>query len=172
MNMIRLSNVTLRDMFKLSKGMVLLFSFYIPVTVGSSTMSITHTLKWVWNDLLTCSILLPIHVHVCNNLSIYISYCHNGINYILLILNSDKCIFSLTRPRNSNIRFRYNIIIGLLTLSLGLITFKPLQWCNNYCTHIEYGNHWLYPKLGQTNDYTIGICCGVMVSMLASSAVV
>ena len=43
--MIRLSNVTLRDMYKLSKGMVLLFSFYIPVTVGSSTMSITHTLK-------------------------------------------------------------------------------------------------------------------------------
>ena len=168
MNMIRLSNVTLRDMFKLSKGMVLLFSFYIPVTVGSSTMSITHTLKWVWNDLLTCSILLPIHVHVCNNLSIYISYCHNGINYILLILNSDKCIFSLTRPR----KLKYSVSLQHNYWSPGSITFKPLQWCNNYCTHIEYGNHWLYPKLGQTNDYTIGICCGVMVSMLASSAVV
>ena len=32
------------------KGTVLLLLFYISVTVRSSNMSITYTIKWMWNS--------------------------------------------------------------------------------------------------------------------------
>jgi len=41
---------TLHSFTNYSKGTALLVLFYISITVGSSIMSVTHTLKWVWNS--------------------------------------------------------------------------------------------------------------------------